>query len=252
MLFEPKSALVHRSFQSRASGTMSEIGKLADEVRKTFPQGSSAKSSAKDAPSIENGLGIEIISAKGLALPLEHREQLQSLEVSTLYEKQHVRSNSIACTSSEPEINMKVEYPIMKSDLIQNESLIMIYISIAPTRPLDQSKCGISSCSRTLISSAAIDPRLACIYGNEYMNVELMPCENDGVSTSSKGAGSIYVKLVLIVDGQYSIHQGDIGEWETKYGGMYHSLRPHTPFSSSNNPYNTIVLTSFFFASRFN
>ena len=61
---------------------MSEIVNLTENVVQSFhlnDNSSNTKTSQGQGPSIQNGLAIEIVSAKGLALPLEHIEQLQSL-----------------------------------------------------------------------------------------------------------------------------------------------------------------------------
>ncbi len=64
-----------------------------------------------------------------------------------------------------------------------------------------QVHCGVSNCCRTLVSCAAIDPRLVCSFGGDYISVELIPCENDGVSVANDGdsvAGNLFVRLSLI------------------------------------------------------
>ncbi len=51
------------------------------------------------------------------------------------------------------------------------------------------------------MSCAAIDPRLVCTYGDDYISVELIPCENDGISASDAGenvAGNLFVRLSLL------------------------------------------------------
>ena len=51
------------------------------------------------------------------------------------------------------------------------------------------------------MSCAAVDPRLACLYGGEYVSVDLIPCENDGISTAESGegsAGSLFVRMSLL------------------------------------------------------
>ena len=148
------------------------------------------------------GIRVEIVSAKGLALPLDSREALQSLEVSALYESKHARSEPVLCTSTDPIINFSSEFSLdSRSALLTEDSLIMVYLSIAPTRSTDQVKCGVNSRCRTLISCAAVDPRLVCVYGGDYVSVELIACENDGISqieNGEGGAGSLFMRLTFI------------------------------------------------------
>ena len=169
-----------------------------------------AKSSSSSSKLAE-GLRVSVVSAKGLAMPLESREALQGLEVSVLFQKQHHRSNSVLCTTTDPVLNFESEFSISKHKLIVEDSLIMVYLSLAPTRSTEQVKCGINGSCRTLISCAAIDPRLACVYGGEYINVELIPCENDGISTIENGeggAGSLFIRLSLVENGKETKHAG--------------------------------------------
>ena len=63
----------------------------------------------------------------------------------------------------------------------------------------------------TEVSCAAIDPRLACTYSGEYISVELIPCENDGVTTTQNAeaaAGLIYLRLSF--HGESSRHNNPV------------------------------------------
>jgi centrosomal protein CEP76 len=190
--------------------------KSAGDAEYKAEQGSSSSSS-----NVKEGLRVQVVSAKGLAMPLESREELQGLEVSVLFQKKHFRSDSVLCTTTDPILDFESEFSISKHNLIVDDSLIMVYLSIAPTRSTDQVKCGINGCCRTLISCAAIDPRLVCVYGGEYINVELIPCENDGISTIENGeggAGSLFVRLHMLEDGQITKFNND--STLTKYGHL--------------------------------
>ena len=159
------------------------------------------------AGATEAGLRVEIVSAKGLAMPLESREVMQGLQISALYRKQHVRSPTIACTSTDPLINFTTDFNVSKEQLLTKDGLIMVYLSLAPTRPADQVHCGKHACCRTLVSCAAIDPRLAYTYGGDFISVELIPCENDGITSNpgSEGpAGSLFLRLSLRGEGMQS------------------------------------------------
>jgi len=96
------------------------------------------------------GVRIEVVSAKGLAVPLESREVMQGLQISVLYRKQHVRSNTIACTSTDPLINFTADFDVSKEQLLTTDSLVMLYLSLAPTLPADQVHCGVRACCRVL------------------------------------------------------------------------------------------------------
>ncbi len=51
------------------------------------------------------------------------------------------------------------------------------------------------------MSCAAVDPRLACLYGGDYVSIELIPCENDGISSgdgADGSAGCLFVRMSLL------------------------------------------------------
>jgi len=140
-------------------------------------------------------LECEIVSAKGLALPLESREALQMLQVSVLFRNEYKWSSPVACASHDPTINFKTAFDISRQTLLDEDNPLTIYLSLAPSARVEQTPCGTFSCCRTIICSAAIDSRLVCLYGDDYVSVELLPCENDGIT--DQGAGSLFVKLSL-------------------------------------------------------
>ena len=87
---------------------------------------------------LESGLRVEVVSAKGLTLPLETRELTQGLQVSVLYRQKHYRSQSILCSSTDPVLNFSADFSVTKHELLTEDKLIMIYISVAPTNISDQ------------------------------------------------------------------------------------------------------------------
>lgn len=140
-------------------------------------------------------LQLEIVSAKGLALPIESREALQMLQISVLFRNEYKYSQPVACASHDPLLNFKTEFNISRQTLLDEDNAMTIYVSLAPSARVEQTPCGLSSCCRSIICSAAIDSRLVCLYGGDYISVELLPCENDGIT--DQGAGSLFVKLSL-------------------------------------------------------
>lgn len=138
---------------------------------------------------------LEVVSAKGLALPLESREALQMLQISVLFRNECKWSAPVACSSHDPLINFTTEFSISRQTLLDEDNPILIYLSLAPGAKVEQTPCGMTSCCRSIICSAAIDSRLVCLYGGDYVSVELLPCENDGLT--DKGAGNLFVKLSL-------------------------------------------------------
>jgi hypothetical protein len=123
------------------------MDQLASEFVQNLALGEVKHGSTFDAPA---GLRLEIVSAKNLAIPLESREVMQGLQVSVLFRKKHVRSESIICSSTDPLINFSADFSVTKEKLLVDDSLIMIYLSLAPTRTEDQVRCGIESCCRSL------------------------------------------------------------------------------------------------------
>ena len=102
---------------------------------------------------------VSVVSARGLAMPLENRG-LRGLEVSVLFQKQHYRSDGVLCTTTD-RVCLESEFSISKHKLIVGQS-IMVYRAWRPREPCGRSN-GINGGCRTLISCAAIDPRLACV-----------------------------------------------------------------------------------------
>ena len=174
-----------------------------EQLAAEFVQGLAA-GEPESASTISSGLRLEVVSAKGLALPLESRELAQGLQVSVLYRKKHVRSETQLCSSTDPVINFITDFEVTKQELLVEDSLMMAYLSVAPTNTADQVRCGVNNCCRTLISCAAIDPRLVCTYDGDYISIELIPCENDGVAAADSTAagesvaGNLFVRLSLL------------------------------------------------------
>ena len=123
------------------------MDQLAAEFVQNLALGEVKNVSAANAPT---GLRLEIVSAKNLAMPLESREVMQGLQVSVLFRKKHVRSESILCSTTDPLLNFSADFNVTKEKLLVEDSLIMIYLSLAPTRTEDQIRCGIESCCRSL------------------------------------------------------------------------------------------------------
>jgi hypothetical protein len=124
------------------------MDQLASEFVQNLALGEIKKNVSTSAA--EAGLRLEIVSAKNLAMPLESREVMQGLQVSVLFRKKHVRSESILCNTTDPLINFSADFNVTKEKLLVDDSLIMIYLSLAPTRAEDQVRCGIESCCRSL------------------------------------------------------------------------------------------------------
>ena len=76
--------------------------RLAQDFVKGLDAAQGAEESKTVGSGLAEGLRVEIVSAKGLAMPLESREELQGLEVSVLFQKKHFRSDSVLCTTPDP------------------------------------------------------------------------------------------------------------------------------------------------------
>jgi hypothetical protein len=71
-----------------------------------------AQHDSKVNKEITAGLRVEIVSCKNLAMPLETREVMQGLQASVLYRKEHVRSGTVLCESSDPVINFTKDFAV--------------------------------------------------------------------------------------------------------------------------------------------
>lgn len=173
---------------------MEEIAVEFVDAMASIAQGGAGKGDA-DASGDTSRLHVEIVSAKGLALPIESREALQMLQISVLYRDEHKWSPPVACSSHDPLLNVQLDFGITRVALLDEDHPLTIFVSLAPGARVEQTPCGLSACCRTIISSAAIDSRLVCLYGGDFISVELLPCENDGITET--GAGSLFVRLSL-------------------------------------------------------
>ena len=121
-----------------------------DQLASEFVQSLATGEVGKKPASSFAGLRLEIVSAKNLAMPLESREAMQGLQVSVLFRKKHARSESVLCSTTDPVINFSADFDVSKEKLLVEDHLIMVYLSLAPTRTVDQIRCGINGCCRSL------------------------------------------------------------------------------------------------------
>ena len=81
---------------------------------------------------LQEGLKVEIVSAKGLAMPLESRGGVARTGGVCAVPKEALCSDSVLCTTTDPVLDFGAEFDIGKHKLIVDDSLIMVYLSIAP------------------------------------------------------------------------------------------------------------------------
>ena len=161
-------------------------------------------------------LVVEILSAKALNVD---DQRVSYLQLHVLYNHQIIRSSSTLCqTIIDPIFNYSCSFPFLPdagppgastgptssidNDIITNshgllthESPILIYLTTTTDLRLENNCCGISSV-KSLIAAAILDFRYSLLHSEEYISVELLPCELDGVHMGVS-AGILYVRLKL-------------------------------------------------------
>jgi centrosomal protein CEP76 len=149
-------------------------------------------------------LSVEILSVKGLSIINgEHNESLNNIQLHVLFEDEIKRSNEILNKGqNEIVFNYNEIFPLkLNNSNDQNEiiSPLLIYITTKSIIGNNQLPIG-ADFTKTLIATASIDYRLSNIYTDEYIHVELVPCNKDGLFGDDLGysLGSLYMKLSIL------------------------------------------------------
>ena len=163
----------------------------------------------------EINLNIEILSIKGLN---SFNNKLNYFQLHILFNQQIHRSFLFPSkTSTTTNSSNSLPSPLQEEDLIINylttfslpnsflsnnlNSLlnsnlpILIYITIINDLKDSHNYCGIST-SRSLIAAAVIDYRYSFLQSNEYLSIELLPCELDGIHLDIT-SGILFTRLYL-------------------------------------------------------
>ena len=147
-------------------------------------------------------LGVEILSARGLSVLSYQNEALQSIRLHVLFQNNIHESNDIVLDKNDDIVfDFTTSYPLNIYDYDKNSmntlnnNPILVYLTSTSVNGNGQQPMGIDF-TRSLIAMAIIDYRMAFMYGGEYISVELMAQDNDGMSFHN-GIGSLYVRLSL-------------------------------------------------------
>ena len=153
-------------------------------------------------------LQIEILSARGLAqFQSLQSETLQSIQLHVLFKKCMIKSSPVVSNNSNEVIfDYLSSFPVsdkrdvdsadISSPATDDQSTIspiLIYLTTSSVTGQQQQPVG-QNFTRSIIAMAVIDYRMAFMYGGEFISVELIPQDSDGISYSS-GTGSIFVRL---------------------------------------------------------
>lgn len=162
-----------------------------------------------DNISHEPMLHIDILSAKGLNVSTD---RLEFLQLHILYSNSIIRSlpNTIQCVT-DPIFNFSCNFLLntsgssstttldllnIKTLLNHDSSPILIYLTTSTNINNENNCCGINGI-RSLIAAAVLDFRYSLLHSDDYISVELLPCELDGVHMGVS-AGILYARLKLI------------------------------------------------------
>ena len=165
---------------------------------------------------------IEVISVRGLQL--ENHTYLRNLKLHIIFDNQVLQSNEIDFTTgNEVVIDFKACFKIISNTMeVKQESRpIFIFLSqslshnvtdghnnntvINASNLLDHQPVGITF-SRTLLAEAVVDSRLAFLHTNEFLSVELVPCNCGGIIDVGF-CGVIFMKFSLV---------GPLSQWINK------------------------------------
>jgi hypothetical protein len=153
-------------------------------------------SSGLDSPR----LVVEILSAKALNID---DQRVSYLQLHILYNHEIIRSSPTLCQASmDPVLNFSCSFPLTDFEsintpnaLLNSESPILIYLTTSTDARVENNCCGVS-CVKSLIAAAVLDFRYSLLHSEEYISVELLPCELDGVHMGVS-AGVLYARLKL-------------------------------------------------------
>jgi hypothetical protein len=150
--------------------------------------------------SLSPQLAVEILSAKALNVD---DQRVSYLQLHVLYNHDIIRSSPTLCQATiDPVLNFSCSFPLSDFEsmnnsnaLLNHESPILIYLTTTTDSRLENNCCGIS-CVKSLIAAAVLDFRYSLLHSEEYISVELLPCELDGVHMGVS-AGILHARLKL-------------------------------------------------------
>lgn len=135
-----------------------------------------------------SSIAIEILSVRGIEI--ENHTYLRNIKVHVIFEDECIESTELDFTlGKEISIDFSSSFRI-KSNTLEVKQVgrpIYIYLSQSLSHNVESSMASIDhqpvgiTFSRTLLSQAVIDSRLAFLHSNEYLSVELVPCNCGGI-----------------------------------------------------------------------
>ena len=125
------------------------------------------------------------------------------LQLHVLFAKRVVRSNPNLCVAtSDPTFDFSCDFSlsfldsaITSSSLASLDLPVLIYLT-SSTDPHDERNVVGVSAVRTLLAAAVLDFRYSLLYCEDYVSVELLPCELDGCHMGLSG-GVLFARLSL-------------------------------------------------------
>jgi hypothetical protein len=133
---------------------------------------------------MSGNLYVEILSAKALNVD---DQRVSYLQLHILYDHQVIRSSPLLSrTISDPIFNFSCSFPLQHLEAMNTNTLlnlnspVLIYLTNSTDSREEKNCCGIGGV-RSLIAAAVIDFRYSLLHSEEYISVELLPCELDGV-----------------------------------------------------------------------
>jgi hypothetical protein len=174
---------------------------------------STSTSSAESESELESGsrsrsgpqLSVEVVSAKSLnCSPADSAGTVSYLQLHVLFAGRVARSSPQLCPAcSDPALDFSCHFSLSFLDtaltsaaLASVDLPVLIYIT-ATTNPHEEGSVVGDSAVRTLLAAAVLDFRYCLLHSEDFVSVELLPCELDGCHMGLSG-GLLFARLSLL------------------------------------------------------
>ena len=153
--------------------------------------------SSKPAAEERTVLRVEVLSARGLLLDSNY---LHFLELHVLYAGKRFTSPEVQGVN-EPVFDFSVHFdvfgnfPVTFANLLKRKDTVLIYLTTTLKSRDDFSYVGFQP-SKVLFAVAVIDFRYALMHSGDFISVELLPCELDGINMGCS-SGVLFLRLSL-------------------------------------------------------
>lgn len=148
----------------------------------------------------EPSLHVEVVSAKAINCSAD---EVTFLQLHVLFASKVIRSAPNLCiATTDPTFDFSCDFSLSfldsamtSSSLASLDLPVLIYVT-SSTDVHDEGNVVGESSVRTLLAAAVLDFRYCLLYSEDYVSVELLPCELDGCHMGLSG-GQLFARLTL-------------------------------------------------------